>query len=103
MGAELPDVAAGCMYVVLQKNGYPEKYTKGSEILGIKQAEKNKNIKVFQAGTTIKNNKLVSNGGRVLSITSKGKSIREARKLAYDAINHIVWKDGFYRNDIGLK
>ena len=61
------------------------------------------NIKVFQAGTTKKDNSLIANGGRVLSITSKANTIKDARNLAYKAIKRIKWKDGFYRSDIGLK
>ena len=61
------------------------------------------NIKIFQAGTAKKDNRLIANGGRVLSITSKASTIKDARKLAYKAIKKIKWRDGFYRSDIGLK
>ena len=89
--------------VVMATKGYPGSYIKGSKISGIIEAEKLPNIKIFQAGTAKKNNRLIANGGRVLSITSKASTIKDARKLAYEAIKKIKWKDGFYRSDIGLK
>ena len=58
-------------------------------------------VKVFHAGTKIDSkNNIVSNGGRVLSVTANAKNMEEARILAYKAINKIDWDDGFYRNDI---
>ena len=89
--------------VVMASKGYPGKYIKGSEISGIEEAEKIRDVKVFHAGTTKINNILVSSGGRVLSVTSKAKTIEDARSLAYKAIKKIRWKDGFFRSDIGLK
>ena len=89
--------------VVMASRGYPGKYAKGSEINGIEKAESIKDVIVFQAGTIKKDNVLLNNGGRVLSVTARGENIEQARKKAYSAIKKIKWKDGFYRSDIGLK
>lgn len=88
--------------IVMASNGYPGKYKTHSIIKGIADANNIKGIKVFHAGTTLDSEKnIVSNGGRVLSVTANAKNIEEARVLAYKAINYIKWDDGFYRKDIG--
>ena len=88
--------------VVIASKGYPGKYNNGSIIEGIAETNNIKGIKVFHAGTKIDSNQnLVSNGGRVLSVTANAKSMEEARALAYSAINNIKWNEGFYRKDIG--
>ncbi|MDB9972160.1 phosphoribosylamine--glycine ligase [Alphaproteobacteria bacterium] len=88
--------------IVMASNGYPGKYKTHSIIRGIADANNIKGIKVFHAGTTLDSEKnIVSNGGRVLSVTANAKNIKEARVLAYKAIEYIKWDDGFYRKDIG--
>ena len=88
--------------VVMASEGYPGKYKNGSVIRGISEANNIKGIKVFHAGTKIDSDQnLVSNGGRVLSVTANAKSMKEARILAYSAIKNIKWDEGFYRRDIG--
>ena len=88
--------------IVMASNGYPGKYKTHSIIRGIADANNIKGIKVFHAGTTLDSEKnIVSNGGRVLSVTANAKNIEEARILAYKAIDYIKWDDGFYRKDIG--
>ena len=88
--------------IVMASNGYPGKYKTHSIIRGIADANNIKGIKVFHAGTTLDSEKnIVSNGGRVLSVTANAKNIKEARVLAYKAIDYIKWDDGFYRKDIG--
>ena len=88
--------------IVMASNGYPGKYKTHSIIKGIDDANNIKGIKVFHAGTTLDSEKnIVSNGGRVLSVTANAKNIEEARVLAYKAIDYIKWDDGFYRKDIG--
>ena len=88
--------------IVMASNGYPGKYKTHSIIRGIADANNIKGIKVFHAGTTLDSEKnIVSNGGRVLSVTANAKNIKEARILAYKAIEYIKWDDGFYRKDIG--
>ena len=88
--------------IVMASNGYPGKYKTHSIIKGIADANNIKGIKVFHAGTALDSEKnIVSNGGRVLSVTANAKNIEEARILAYKAIDYIKWDDGFYRKDIG--
>ena len=90
------------MTVVMASEGYPGKYKKNTIIKGIDKVNKIPNVKVFHAGTTInKSGDIVSNGGRVLSITAKAKDIKTARKIVYKAIKNIEWQEGFYRKDIG--
>ncbi len=89
--------------VVLASKGYPGKFKKDQLIENISKAQKIKGIEIFHAGTSLKNGKVFSSGGRVLSITSKAKTIKVARKNAYKALDSISWPGGFYRNDIGLK
>ena len=84
--------------------GYPGKYKNGSIISGIKEINNINGIKVFHAGTNKDSNgRLVSNGGRVLSVTANAKTIEDARTLVYSALDNIKWDEGFYRKDIGEK
>ncbi len=89
--------------VVLTSKGYPEKYEKRGKITGIEEAEKIDDITVFHAGTTIKNGKLVTNGGRVLNVTAMGKDTKEAIKNVYEAVNKIQFEGMHFRKDIGAK
>lgn len=88
-----------CATVVLASKGYPGDYEKGHPIhVGTMPSE----VQVFHAGTAIKDGKHVNSGGRVLSVTATAASIREARKLAYEAIEQIDAPNLFYRRDIAL-
>ncbi|MEP4032731.1 phosphoribosylglycinamide synthetase C domain-containing protein, partial [Roseibium polysiphoniae] len=58
---------------------------------------------VFHAGTKASDGKILSNGGRVLNITARGKTVREARDRAYAAVEKVDWPDGFCRSDIGWR
>ena len=89
--------------VILASKGYPKKYKNNFILSRLKNAEKINGIKVFHCGTKLENKKLLSNGGRVMAITSKNKNIKKARENAYKAIKIINWKQGIYRTDIGLK
>jgi phosphoribosylamine--glycine ligase len=60
-------------------------------------------VKVFHAGTAIKDGRLVTSGGRVLGVTALGDTIADARKLAYQAVARIHWQDCYYRKDIADK
>jgi phosphoribosylamine--glycine ligase len=91
-----------CLTVVATAKGYPASYEKGMEISGIKEAEASNAI-VFHAGTTLKEGKLVTNGGRVLNVTAVGKDFSESREKAYRALSFIKFNGITYRNDIGLK
>ena len=85
--------------VMLVAGGYPEAYEKGKEITGFETVE---NSIVFHAGTTEKNGKVVSNGGRVMAITSFGNSIEEALDKSYKSIDKISFEEMNYRKDIGF-
>ena len=92
-----------CMTVVLCANGYPGKYKKNLTLKNISNLKLPKNMKVFHAGTKIKNKRLVTNGGRVLNITCNGKTFLSIKKLIYKKIKKINWKQGFCRSDIGWR
>jgi phosphoribosylamine--glycine ligase len=84
--------------VVLVSGGYPEDYEKGYEISGL---DAQSNSIIFHAGTKNSTNKTVTNGGRVLAITSFGQSISEAAKKSYETIKNISFNKMNYRQDIG--
>lgn len=88
--------------VVLAAQGYPADYAKGDEIKGLDQAI-SKTGKIFHAGTTLKEGKVVTHGGRVLCATALGINVSEAQHNAYLLANQIHWKGCFYRKDIGYK
>ena len=92
-----------CMSIVLCSKGYPGHYSKYKLIKNIKKIKLKKNSFIFHAGTKLINNKLFSNGGRVLNITSTGKLFITIRKDILKIIKKINWKDGFYRKDIGWR
>jgi len=89
--------------VIMASAGYPGKYEKGKEITGIELAESDPSVKVFHAGTISKDGKLYTNGGRVLGVTAIGKTLEEARNIAYAAVEKIRFEGAFYRRDIGAK
>lgn len=96
---EFEDNAAVC--VVLASEGYPVKYDKGFPISGLEKFENNDNYFAFHAGTKLKDGKVVTNGGRVLGITAKGKDLLEARKNAYEAVKWVDFDNKYCRSDIG--
>ena len=85
--------------VMLVAGGYPEAYEKYKEITGL---EKVTESTVFHAGTTIKDNTIVSNGGRVMAVTSFGETIEEALEKSYKSIDAIHFDKMNYRKDIGF-
>jgi phosphoribosylamine--glycine ligase len=89
--------------VVMASGGYPNKYEKGKVITGIEEAEKDPDVVVFHAGTDIKDGKLVTAGGRVLTVTATGKTLKEAKEKAYKAVEKIHFEKAHYRKDIGDK
>ncbi len=86
--------------VVTASAGYPESASKGDVINGL-DFDFPSDVKVFHAGTSKENGKIVTAGGRVLCITSLGKTVTDAKKSTYDAIKNIDYDGMFYRNDIG--
>ncbi|WP_417785562.1 phosphoribosylamine--glycine ligase [Tenacibaculum sp.] len=85
--------------VMLVSGGYPEAYEKGKEITGFDTVE---DSIVFHAGTTLKDGKVVTSGGRVMAITSFGDSMEEALEKSYKSINKITFDKINYRKDIGF-
>jgi len=91
------------LVVVLAAAGYPGPYKKGSEIKGVANANDIDGVFVFHAGTESQNGSLLANGGRVLGVTARAKTVAKAQKLAYKAIDAIDWPEGFCRSDIGWR
>ncbi len=93
--------------VVLAAGGYPANYTKGDIIRGLEQNtgndESDINEKVFHAGTALKDQNVVTAGGRVLCVTALGCDIADAQQKAYLRAGNIHWKGCFYRKDIGYR
>jgi len=88
--------------VVLAAGGYPFDYEKGSVISGISNAEDSA-VKVFQAGTKLENETLVTSGGRVLCVTALGDTVAAAQQQAYEGVKKINWDNVYFRTDIGHK
>jgi len=91
-----PRVALG---VVMAAGGYPGGYDKGHEITGLVPGSDT--VKIFHAGTSTRDGKTVTSGGRVLCVTALGDTVADAREAAYRAAAEIHWQDAFYRTDIG--
>ncbi len=96
---QFEDNAAVC--VVLASDGYPEHYEKGFLIKGLDTFATKDGYYVFHAGTKLVNGEAVTNGGRVLGVTAKGRDLKEARKNAYEATKWIDFENKYCRNDIG--
>ena len=96
---EFEDNAAVC--VVLASEGYPVKYEKGIPMYGFENFKGKDGYYCFHAGTKFQDGQIVTNGGRVLGITAKGKTLKEARKNAYDATEWIQFANKYMRHDIG--
>ena len=91
------------MTIVLCSKGYPGEIKKNKLIKNIDKLKLNENSFIFHAGTKLINNELVSNGGRVLNITSTGKIYRKIRSNIFKIIKRVNWKHGFFRKDIGWR
>ncbi len=89
-----------CLTVVLAAKGYPGEVKRGGVI---HYGNLPDGVEVFHAGTRFDGEKLVANGGRVLNVTARGRTPREAKTKAYSAIAQIDFADGFCRNDIGWR
>lgn len=87
--------------VVLAAGGYPDAYDKGAVISGLDKASQSGIGKVFHAGTTLRDGKVVTNGGRVLCAVALGDTVTHAQKAAYRLAENIHWDRIYYRKDIG--
>ena len=92
-----------CITIVLCSKGYPYNYIKDSEIKNLSKVLIDQNNQIFHAGTYKKNNKIFSNGGRVLNVTSLAKNMSIAKKKSLSNLKKINWSDGFFRKDIGWR
>ena len=93
------DNAAVC--VVLASQGYPVKYEKGFTVKGLERFEGQDSCFCFHAGTKRAGEEIVTNGGRVLGVTAKGRTLKEARENAYKAAEWISFENKYMRHDIG--
>ncbi len=89
--------------VVMASGGYPGSYEKGFAINGLDDVAAMEDVKVFHAGTGLKDGRLVNSGGRVLGITARGENLPRAIDNAYEAVRKISWEGCYYRTDIGRK
>ena len=85
--------------VMLVSEGYPENYEKGKLVYGLENIQ---NSYAFHAGTVKKENQILTNGGRVISLTSFGRTIDEALKKSYESANTVSFEGKYYRKDIGF-
>ena len=91
------------MAIVLCSKGYPGNYKKNKNIKNLDQLKMSKGDFIYHAGTKLVNGKLLSNGGRVLNVTSTGKNFLTIRNKIIKIIKKLNWRTGFYRKDIGWK
>ena len=96
---EFEDNAAVC--VVLASDGYPLAYEKGLPITGLEEFKKHEGYYCFHAGTKFNGDQIVTNGGRVLGVTAKGETLKEARANAYAATEWVKFDNKYMRHDIG--
>ena len=89
--------------VVMASGGYPGNYPKGKVITGLDEAARLPDVKVFHAGTALKDGQIVTNGGRVLGVTVLGKDLRAAQAAAYAAVAKIHFDGAQFRRDIAAK
>jgi phosphoribosylamine--glycine ligase len=89
--------------VVMAAKGYPGNYQRGTPIEGLDAAAQIEGVEIFHAGTMTKTGdaRVFANGGRVLNVCARGKTVREAQQRAYAAVDKINWPEGFCRRDIG--
>ena len=91
------------MTVVMAARGYPGSYEKGTEIKGIAECPEDSAHMVFHAGTARAEGRVVATGGRVLNVTARGGTLRQAADRAYAMVDRIDWPQGVCRRDIGWR
>jgi len=87
--------------VVMAAGGYPGSYGKGDVITFPDQTPEGS--KIFHAGTKVDDGNIVTAGGRVLCVTALGDTVTEAQKRAYELLEHVSWKDAYFRTDIAYR
>lgn len=95
--------APASVCVVLASEGYPGSYPKGREISGLEEVASLEGVQVFHAGTKLQDGKVVTSGGRVLSVTAVGPDIDTAADLAYRGVSRIRFQGVHFRKDIGWR
>ena len=100
-GLEAQWTAEPALTIVMAAKGYPGAYRKGTPIEAL--PEDSETLRIFHAGTSLRDDGLVASGGRVLNVTAIGQTVSEARDRAYAAIGEIRWENGFFRRDIGWR
>jgi len=88
--------------VIMASGGYPGKYEKGKQILGLDRKFKD-DVIIFHAGTNHIEGKIVTDGGRILGVTATGNDLKEAIQRAYQTVGKITFDGAYYRKDIGYK
>lgn len=91
------------MTVVMAAKGYPGAYEKGSVIGGLDTLPETSTEMCYHAGTGAKDGQIIATGGRVLNVTARGASLKEAADRAYAMVDQIDWSEGFCRRDIGWR
>jgi phosphoribosylamine--glycine ligase len=102
-GVKLNWSSKASVCVVLSSRGYPGSYEKGRVIKGLDDLKGLDGVKVFHAGTAMKDGDIVTSGGRVLGVTGLGIDIRDAIERTYKAVEMISWEGAYFRKDIGKK
>ena len=92
-----------CCCVVMASGGYPGNYVKGKPISGLADAEAIDGVKVFHAGTAVKDSRLVTAGGRVLNVCAMGVELAQAQQQANEACAKIHFDGAYFRRDIGSR
>jgi phosphoribosylamine---glycine ligase len=87
--------------VVLASGGYPGKYETGMAIAGLDRVDQMDEVTVFHAGTQVRENQIVTSGGRVLGVTALGDTLAAAKRRAYHAVGKIEFDGSYFRRDIG--
>jgi phosphoribosylamine--glycine ligase len=92
-----------CVCVVCAAGGYPGNYKSGKEISGLDVANTMQDVVVFHAGTKLENGKVLTSGGRVLGVTGRGNTIKEAINTTYQAVSKVYFEGMHFRRDIGFR
>ena len=92
-----------CINVVMASKGYPKTYKKNTIINGLNKISDNKSEYIFHSSTKKNNDQWLAAGGRVISISALGSTLKIAKDNAYNVIKKIDWKNSYYRKDIGWR